>query len=188
MVRSKVVLRSRFLSEARTLADQGCLEITLLGQTVNSYQYRAGGETTRLADLLVRLHDIEGIERLKFVTNFPKDMTTSLLLAVRDLPEVFSLPACAVAEWFERDPQADEAGLHGGRVSRHDGARFARRFREPRYRAISLSVSVVRPMRISSRRLPRSRNFVSRTASFSSTASGRGPRRPAAWPTMCPTT
>ncbi len=77
----------QILSEARLLADQGCLEITLLGQTVNSYRYRAGEQTTRLADLLLQLHDIDGIERLKFVTNFPKDMTTSLLSAVRDLPK-----------------------------------------------------------------------------------------------------
>ncbi len=36
------------LAEARLLADQGCKEITLLGQTVNSYRYRDGGRTTRL--------------------------------------------------------------------------------------------------------------------------------------------
>jgi tRNA-2-methylthio-N6-dimethylallyladenosine synthase len=75
------------LSEARTLAEQGCLEIILLGQTVNSYKYEADGRTTRLADLLVQLHDIPGIERLKFVTNFPKDMTPRLLETVRDLPK-----------------------------------------------------------------------------------------------------
>ena len=75
------------VAEARTLADQGCLEITLLGQTVNSYQYRSGATTTRLADLLVQLHEIESIKRLKFVTNYPNDMTDSLLQAVRDLPK-----------------------------------------------------------------------------------------------------
>lgn len=73
------------LVEARILADQGCKEITLLGQTVNSYRYKSGDETTRLADLLYALHDIDGIERLKFVTNYPKDMTTELLEAARDL-------------------------------------------------------------------------------------------------------
>ncbi len=77
----------QILAEARILAQQGCLEITLLGQTVNSYRYRKGEQTTRLADLLGQLHDIEGIERLKFVTNFPKDMTRPLLEAVRDLPK-----------------------------------------------------------------------------------------------------
>jgi tRNA-2-methylthio-N6-dimethylallyladenosine synthase len=70
------------------LAEQGCKEITLLGQTVNSYRYEADGQTTRLADLLIRLHEIPGILRLKFVTNYPKDMTTELLQTIRDLPKV----------------------------------------------------------------------------------------------------
>jgi tRNA-2-methylthio-N6-dimethylallyladenosine synthase len=77
----------QILAEARVLADQGCKEITLIGQTVNSYQYTAGGRTTRLADLLYALHDIGGLARLKFVTNYPKDMTDDLLQAVRDLPK-----------------------------------------------------------------------------------------------------
>ena len=73
-------------NEARILADQGCKEITLLGQTVNSYKHVAkDGKTTRLADLLYQLHDINGIERIKFVTSYPKDMGYELLTAVRDL-------------------------------------------------------------------------------------------------------
>ncbi|MEX2187075.1 MAG: tRNA (N6-isopentenyl adenosine(37)-C2)-methylthiotransferase MiaB [Pirellulales bacterium] len=74
--------------EARKLADEGCREITLLGQTVNSYKHRGGQRTTRLSDLLAMLHDVDGIDRLRFVTNFPNDMTDDLLLAVRDLPKV----------------------------------------------------------------------------------------------------
>jgi tRNA-2-methylthio-N6-dimethylallyladenosine synthase len=74
-------------AEARKLADEGCREITLLGQTVNSYRHRDGDRTTRLSDLLYRLHEIDGLARLKFVTNFPKDMTDDLLQAVRDLPK-----------------------------------------------------------------------------------------------------
>jgi tRNA-2-methylthio-N6-dimethylallyladenosine synthase len=77
------------LDEARTLAGQGVKEITLLGQTVNSYKFLEGdGRTTRLSDLLERLQEVEGIERIKFITNFPNDMTDDLLLAVRDLPKV----------------------------------------------------------------------------------------------------
>ncbi|MCC7087485.1 MAG: tRNA (N6-isopentenyl adenosine(37)-C2)-methylthiotransferase MiaB [Pirellulales bacterium] len=75
------------VAEARKLADEGCLEVTLLGQTVNSYRHTDGNRTTRLSDLLYRLHDIDGLQRLKFVTNFPKDMTDDLLQAVRDLPK-----------------------------------------------------------------------------------------------------
>ena len=76
------------VAEAQTLADQGCLEITLLGQTVNSYRYTASGATTTFADLLHRVHAIEGIQRIKFVTNYPKDMTSDVLAAVRELPKI----------------------------------------------------------------------------------------------------
>lgn len=75
------------VAEVRKLADEGCREITLLGQTVNSYKYVEGERTTRLSDLIVRLHDVAGIDRIKFVTNFPKDMTDDLLQVVRDLPK-----------------------------------------------------------------------------------------------------
>ncbi len=78
---------AQIVAEARTLADQGCVEITLLGQTVNSYAYRDGDRVTRLADLLQQLHEIDGIRRIKFVTNYPKDMTSRLLQTVRDLPK-----------------------------------------------------------------------------------------------------
>ena len=74
--------------EVRRLADDGCLEVTLLGQTVNSYKDTTGPQTLHLADLLDIVHDIEGIRRLKFVTNYPKHMTDDLLRAMRDLPKV----------------------------------------------------------------------------------------------------
>jgi tRNA-2-methylthio-N6-dimethylallyladenosine synthase len=76
------------VAEARQLASEGCREITLLGQTVNSYRHTDGGRTWRLSDLLAELHKIEGLVRLKFVTNYPKDMTDDLLAAVRELPKV----------------------------------------------------------------------------------------------------
>lgn len=77
------------VDESRQLADQGVKEITLIGQTVNSYSYRdTDGRTARLSDLLERLHEIEGLARIKFITNFPNDMTDDLLQAVRDLPRV----------------------------------------------------------------------------------------------------
>lgn len=78
---------AQIISEARVLADQGCREITLLGQTVDSYRHKHGDETTDLAALLEQLHEIDGIQRLKFVTSYPKDMTERLLTTVRDLPK-----------------------------------------------------------------------------------------------------
>ena len=77
------------VEEARRLAEGGVKEITLLGQTVNSYRHRTpDGRTTRLSDLLARLDAIPGLVRLKFVTSFPNDMTDDLLQALRDLPKV----------------------------------------------------------------------------------------------------
>jgi tRNA-2-methylthio-N6-dimethylallyladenosine synthase len=76
------------LAESRQLASEGCKEIILLGQTVNSYRYREGDRNWRLSELLESLHSVGGIERIKFVTNYPKDMTNDLLAAVRDLPKV----------------------------------------------------------------------------------------------------
>ncbi|CAN5542878.1 tRNA (N6-isopentenyl adenosine(37)-C2)-methylthiotransferase MiaB [soil metagenome] len=77
------------VTEAKYLVDQGCREITLLGQTVNSYVFDHGdGRRTRLSDLITRLHDVEGLDRIKFVTNYPKDMTDDLLDVVREMPKV----------------------------------------------------------------------------------------------------
>ena len=76
------------VDEVRRLADAGCLEVTLLGQTVNSYKDRTGPRTIVLADLLAMLDRIEVLRRIKFVTNHPRHITKSLLEAVRDLPKV----------------------------------------------------------------------------------------------------
>lgn len=79
----------QILDEARRLADQGVVEITLLGQTVNSYKARGeDGRLWRLSDLLAALHELPALRRLKFITNYPTDMTDDLLQAVRDLPRL----------------------------------------------------------------------------------------------------
>jgi tRNA-2-methylthio-N6-dimethylallyladenosine synthase len=76
------------VAEARKLVAEGCREITLIGQTVNSYRWSDGGRTSRLSDLLVQLDALDGLDRVKFVTNYPRDMTDDLIAAVRDLPKV----------------------------------------------------------------------------------------------------
>ena len=78
---------SQIIEEAKVVAHQGCLEVVLLGQTVNSYRYTQNGETTRLSGLLRQLHEIDGLKRLKFVTSYPKDMTDDLLTTVAELPK-----------------------------------------------------------------------------------------------------
>ena len=74
--------------EVRAIAEEGGKEITLLGQTVNSYCHNENGRQVRLSDLLCQIHDTPGIERIKFVTNYPKDMDDALLDCVHDMPKV----------------------------------------------------------------------------------------------------
>jgi tRNA-2-methylthio-N6-dimethylallyladenosine synthase len=76
------------IHECNRLAEQGVREVTLLGQTVNSYKVAQDGRTWRLSDLVAAIHENPAIQRIKFVTNFPKDMTDDLLHAIRDLPKL----------------------------------------------------------------------------------------------------
>ncbi|HAD58890.1 MAG TPA: tRNA (N6-isopentenyl adenosine(37)-C2)-methylthiotransferase MiaB, partial [Planctomycetaceae bacterium] len=78
---------SQILSEVHVLADQGVREVCLLGQTVNSYKHTENGQLHRLSDLICAINDVEGIERIRFVTSYPRDMTDDLLQAVRDIPK-----------------------------------------------------------------------------------------------------
>ena len=92
-------------AEVQQLADDGCIEITLLGQNVNSYG-RGLDEPASLADLLRRLDPIGGIERIRFVTSHPKDATDELFQAMADLPAVcphLHMPAQAGADRVLRD-------------------------------------------------------------------------------------
>ncbi len=75
------------VDEVKGLADDGCKEITLLGQNVNSYGKGLNGKVT-LATLLRELDPIDGIERIHFLTSHPKDMTKEILEAVGELPGV----------------------------------------------------------------------------------------------------
>ncbi len=75
------------LSEARSLAAQGVKEITLLGQIVDRYG-KDLDSGINLARLLRSVHEIEGIERIRFLTSHPLWMTEELLETVAELPKV----------------------------------------------------------------------------------------------------
>ncbi|MDP6637111.1 MAG: tRNA (N6-isopentenyl adenosine(37)-C2)-methylthiotransferase MiaB [Phycisphaerae bacterium] len=74
--------------EVKQLANAGRSEITLLGQTVNSYRYSAGDRAVGFSDLLERLSGVPGVRRLRFVTSYPTDFGDDILHAMRDLPNV----------------------------------------------------------------------------------------------------
>ncbi len=75
------------VEEIRGLAAAGCKEVTLLGQTVNAYG-RDLTPPTDLAALLELVNDIDGIERIRFTTSNPYNLTRRLIRAIRDLPKV----------------------------------------------------------------------------------------------------
>jgi tRNA-2-methylthio-N6-dimethylallyladenosine synthase len=75
------------LSEANALVAQGVKEITLLGQIVDRYGLDQTDYPT-LAGMLRRLHAIEGLERIRFLTSHPNYMTDELLNVVAEYPKV----------------------------------------------------------------------------------------------------
>ncbi|MEM9638434.1 MAG: tRNA (N6-isopentenyl adenosine(37)-C2)-methylthiotransferase MiaB [Pseudomonadota bacterium] len=71
---------TRVLDEARALVERGVREITLLGQNVNAYHgLGADGGEHSLAQLIWALNDIDGLERIRFTTSHPNDMTDELI-------------------------------------------------------------------------------------------------------------
>jgi tRNA-2-methylthio-N6-dimethylallyladenosine synthase len=65
------------ITEAKQLIDNGVKEITLLGQNVNAYN----SEKYKLADLIYELENLNGLERIRYTTSHPKDMTPELYQA-----------------------------------------------------------------------------------------------------------
>ncbi len=80
----------QIVAEVRRLAEQGVVEVTLLGQTVNHYQFTdERGRHTSFADLLRRVHDeVPELPRLRFVTSFPRDFTDDALRAMAESPRI----------------------------------------------------------------------------------------------------
>lgn len=80
--------------EVAYLTAQGVREVTLLGQTVEAYGHDLP-EQPDLGDLMRALSELERLQRIRFLTSYPKDMTHRILEAVAELPKVmecFSLP------------------------------------------------------------------------------------------------
>jgi tRNA-2-methylthio-N6-dimethylallyladenosine synthase len=78
---------AEIVCEARELARRGAKEVILLGQNVDSYGHDLKGKPD-LADLLAELNNIEGLARLRFLTNHPKDMSRKLIAAIAGLEKV----------------------------------------------------------------------------------------------------
>lgn len=76
------------VEECKKLVDQGYKEVTLLGQNVNSYGKDAKDWNCLFHELLYKLDKIPGLERIRFMTSHPVDISLELMHAIRDLPSV----------------------------------------------------------------------------------------------------
>ena len=72
------------VSEARQLIEGGVVEVTLLGQNVNAYH----GDENGLAGLIRKLAKLDGLDRIRYTTSHPKDMSKELIAAHGDVPEL----------------------------------------------------------------------------------------------------
>jgi tRNA-2-methylthio-N6-dimethylallyladenosine synthase len=75
------------INEVKALALDGCKEITLLGQNVNSYGNNLENKFT-FSELLYEIDKIDGIERIRFMTSHPKDLTDDLIMAIKQCSKV----------------------------------------------------------------------------------------------------
>jgi len=75
------------VEEVKQLAEMGLKEVCLLGQNVNGYG-RGLEEEISFPELLERINDIEGIERIRFTTSHPKDLSEELIQAFSKLPKL----------------------------------------------------------------------------------------------------
>ena len=77
------------LDEIKYLVDDGVKEIMLLGQNVNSYGLDLDiNNKINFAELLYKINNINGLERIRFMTSHPKDLSDDLIFALRDLNKV----------------------------------------------------------------------------------------------------
>ena len=79
---------SAIVSEIQQLDEVGVQEVTLLGQTVNSYRFTENGQVITLAELLYRVHESCSIPRIRFITSYPADFSEEIFDAMAELKRI----------------------------------------------------------------------------------------------------
>ena len=86
--RERATAPAEVVRQARALAADGFREVQLLGQTVNSYAAVEDGREIGFAELLRRVAEVEGIERIRFMSPYPLGFTAEVIAAMAELPKV----------------------------------------------------------------------------------------------------
>ena len=166
------------VAEAHSLVDGGAREITLLGQNVNAWsgeddKGRAGG----LESLIRALAKIDGLERIRYTTSHPADMTDGLIAAHGEVDKL--MPYLHLPVQSGSDPILKAMNRsHIGRILSPDDRESPRRAaRHRHFAATSSSAFLAKPMKISPPRYPSSMRCVTLRPIRSNIAPGRAPRR-----------
>jgi tRNA-2-methylthio-N6-dimethylallyladenosine synthase len=104
------------VAEVEHLAAHGTKEVTLLGQTVNSYGLKGLEATCSFAELLRRVNDVPGIERIRFTSPYPKDFSDDVIEAMATLPARLRAGASARSGRRRHPAPPDAPGLHARSV------------------------------------------------------------------------
>ena len=104
--------------EVELLAARGVREVTVLGQTVDAYGHdRDDGDD--LADLFRRLNDIDGLDRIRFLTSHPSYMSSRIIKSVSDLSKVCEHINLPVQSGDDEVLATNAAPLHHQRIPKH---------------------------------------------------------------------
>ncbi len=164
------------IAEVATLAAQGVREVNLLGQNVNAYRGRThDGERADLALLIRYVAAIDGIDRIRFTTSHPVEMSDALIETYAEVPELVSFLHLPVQSGSDRILMAMKRGHTGGTTSRRS-ASCARRGPGSPSPPTSSWASPARPPRTSS--TPCGSSTRSASTSRSALYTAAGPARP----------
>jgi tRNA-2-methylthio-N6-dimethylallyladenosine synthase len=109
----------RIVAEAERLAEAGVREVTLLGQNVNGYHGQGpDGEAWSLGRLVRRLAEVPGLDRIRYTTSHPRDMSDDLIEAHRDLPQLMP--------WLHLPVQSGSDRILAAMNRRHTAADYLR--------------------------------------------------------------
>jgi len=81
----------QIINEAKELIQSGAKEIILLGQNVNAYNYKERNKEFKLSDLLIELENFKDLERIRYTTSHPKDMTEDLINTYKNCNKLMPL-------------------------------------------------------------------------------------------------
>ena len=76
------------IEQMKKLAQKGIRQITLLGQSIDSYRYTSGNETYRLAELLRMAAEVDGIRWIRFITSHPRRFDEAILQVMAEMPKI----------------------------------------------------------------------------------------------------